>query len=271
MSIRFDKALMMSGEDYKLTQNITLHHPTIKEMLSITNINSEDIYWKYTQLLMCDPYSNMVMLDDLGKDFTTTTPFQVFMIQWKQYEKDYIENQEIYDLNGFKPIDTIKQALNFFIVEEHEFVYGQYENEDECIYDPNNKDCQINKEIFDWIYEWLKTIHKIDYSNRINPADENAKRILIDDARSEIKKQKRKQNKKNDDAIEYIGSLMSAVSFGGNSTITPFNIKDCKMYWLFEAYSVDNKKSHASHILDGLYHGTIGKKDINMKELEWTK
>lgn len=270
MSIRFDKSLMLSGNDYPLTPSITLHHPSIRELLELNGgLNSEDIYWRYVQTIMCDPYSNMVMLDDLGKDFTECTPFEVFMIQWKQLEEDYKSNKQQYDNLGFKPIDMINKALNFFMVDSHEFAFGIYENGDECIYDTKNNTCQINSKIFEYIYEWLKTINKVDYSNRINPADENAKRILIEDARDEIKKQKRRK-KKNDD-IEYIGNLMSAISFGGNGVITPFNIKDCKIWWIFEAHGIDSKKSHASHILDGLYHGTISKKDINMKELDWIK
>lgn len=270
MSIHFDKFLMISGNDYPLTSSITLHHPTINDLLTLNNgLNSEDIYWKYVQTIMCDPYSNMVMLDDLGKDFMAVTPFEVFMIQWKQFEKDYETSKQQYDDLGYRPIDLINQALNFFIVESHEFTFGVYENGDECIYDKNNNACRINSKIFEYLYEWLKIINKIDYSDRIKPADENARRILIEDTRDEIKKLKRRKIKGVD--VEYIGSLMSAVSFGGNGSITPFNIKDCKLYWLFESHGVESKKSRASHILDGLYHGTISKKDINMKELDWTK
>lgn len=271
MSIKFDKAFMMSGNDYHLTNNITLRHPKIEDILEINNgVGSEDIYWHYVHSIMCDPYSNMVMLDDIGKDFTKLTPFDVFILQWKKNEEDYDNNKKEYESRGFKPTDIVNRALNFFIIEPHNFIYGIYEDDDECIYDTTNNACQINREVFEYIYEWIKTINKIDYANRINPADENARRILIEDTRDEIKRSKRK-NSKNNDSVEYIGSLMSAISFGGNGVINPFNIKDCKLFWLFEAYSIDSKKSHASHILDGLYHGTISKKDINMKEIDWVK
>lgn len=268
MSIRFGKMLMNSGEDYQLTQNITLHHPSIEEILSIDKMIGEDIYWKYVQTLMCDPYSNMVMLDDIGKDFMTTTPFEVFILQWKNYENDYKENKDFYDKCGFKPIDIVLKALNFFIVENHDFTYGITENNEEVIYDKNMTNCRISKDIFDYLYEWLKTINKVDYSNRIQPADENARRVLIEDTRDEIKKAKKRKKKDKDD-IDYIGNLMSAVTYGGNGVITPFNINQCKIYWLFESCNIDAKKSHSNHILDGLYHGTISRDDINQKELDW--
>ncbi|WP_310602378.1 hypothetical protein [Anaerosporobacter sp.] len=269
MSTNFDKALIMSGNDFKLTNSITLHHPIIDEILSLNNgFHSEEIYWQYVHSIMCDPYANMIMLDDLGKDFLKTSPFEVFLLQWENYQRDYQTNKQQYDLLGINPLQFIQAALNFFIVEEHNFELSKHEDGSPCLYDTNNAECQIDEDIFVYLYEWLKSINKIDYSNRIKPADENARRILIEDARDELKKQKRR-NKKSEDSFEYIGNLMSAICFGGNGSITPFNIKSCSIYWLFEAYSVDNKKSHASHILDGLYHGTVSSKDIKTQELDW--
>lgn len=271
MSINFNKMLLMSGDDFKLTDSITLHHPTIGEILTLGNgYHSENIYWRYIHTLMCDPYVNMVLLDDLGKNFMEVSPFEMFIIQWEQLEKDYHNNSSEYDLSNIKPHNLVLSALDFFIVEKHEFTLRSYEDGTPCLVDIENPNCQIDQEVFDLIYEWLKSINKIDYSDRINPADENARLILIEDTRDEIKKAKRRK-KKNDDNTEHLGNLMSAISFGGNGVITPFNIKKCKVYWILEAFSVENKKTNASHILDGVYHGTINSKDVNKNELDWTK
>lgn len=269
MSINFDKSFIFSGNDFKLTEYLTLHHPTINEILSLNNgYNCEGLYWKYIQSIMCDPYSNMVMLDDLGKNFIETSPFEVFILQWENCQKDYMDNQPNYDLLHIHPTDFIIAALNFFIVEKYNYKMNTDENGNFYLYDADNPNYKIDENLFNYLYEWLQCINKIDYSNRIKPADENARRILIEDMRDEIKKRKRRRNK-SDDNIEYIGRLMSAVSFGGNGVITPFNIKDCKVFWLFESQNVESKKSHAAHILDGLYHGTIRSKDIDKKELDW--
>lgn len=80
MNITFSKAFLMSGEDFKLTSSITLHHPTIKEILSISQSSSPDlIYWSYIQILLADPYLNMVMLDDMGKNYLETSPMRFFI------------------------------------------------------------------------------------------------------------------------------------------------------------------------------------------------
>lgn len=275
LSIKFSKALLVSGQDYQLTDSITLHHPSMGEILTIDKSTTpDDTYWMYVQILMSDPYSNMVMLDDMGINYLDVTPYDVFVLQWDNFEKLYTESKDFYDGTGISPLDSVKQALHFFIKETHDYVKGKYDDGEICFYDINNTGCQINRMVYEYIYEWVKSINRIDYSNRINPADENARRILIEDMRDEIKKAKRrqKQNKKKDDEnSNYLGNLMSAASFCGNGAITPFNIKDCKIYWLNESLTISGKKEHANHILDGLYHGTISKKDINEKELDWVK
>lgn len=272
MNIKFKKSVLMSGDDFPLTNDIKLHHPTIREFLSLGNcFLCEEVYWTYVQTLLCDPYSNMVMLDDMNKNFMETSPFEVFIIQWESYKTLYEKNKKLYDMQNINPFQPILNAMNFFICEEHDFTLVRYEDGSPCIVDLNNVNCQINEEIFGYIHEWIKDINKVDYSERINPADENARMILIEDARAEIKKNKKNYKKKTEDDTDYIGGLMSAVTFGGNGVITPFNLKDCKMYWLFEAFNIEGKKSNASHILDGLYHGTLSSKEINKNELDWTK
>lgn len=269
MNIKFDKAVIMSGNDFKLTEQITLHHPTINDILSLNHgYRCESLYWNYIQVILCDPYANMVMLDDLGENFMEVTPFEVFQMQWDRYQRDYFKNKLSYDALGIHPTEFIVSALNFFITEKHNYSMVKCDDGHFCLCDMENTTCRIDETIFNYICEWLKCINKIDTSNRIRPADENARRILIEDTREEIKKKKRRKNH-NDDDITYIGNLMSAISFGGNGTITPFNVKECKIYWIFEAQSIENKKSHANHILDGLYHGTIQSQNINKRELDW--
>lgn len=271
MGIKFSKAFLMSGRDFELTPSITLHHPTIGEVLSINHSPSpDDFYWVYVQILLADPYSNMVMLDDMGKNYMEVSPYEVFSLQWDNCQKDYEENKYIYNIYGFSPLDNITKAISFFIKENPCFTKGIKEDGSSYFYDVNNPLCQMNQEIFEYLYEWVKSINKIDYSHRIKPADENARRVLIEDMRDEMKKRKRRKKKAEDDA-DFFGNIMSAVSFCGNGSITPYNIDDCKMYWLNEALSINNRKNHADHLLDGIYHGTISSKDINKKELDWIK
>lgn len=271
MNTKFSKAFLMSGNDYELTSSITLHHPTVKEVLAINKSPSpDDFYWTYVQILLADPYANMVMLDDMGKNYLKVSPYEVFVLQWDNCQSDYQKNKQIYDTYGLSPLDSITQAISFFIKEKYHLVKGIDEDGSIYFYDLSNPSFRLTQKIFEYLYEWVKSINNIDYSDRIKPADENARHVLIDDMRDEIKKRNRRK-KKSDDNSDSFGNMMSAVSFCGNGSITPFNINDCKMYWINESLSISNKKNHADHILDGMYHGTISSKDINKKELDWIK
>lgn len=259
----------MSGDEFKLTSSITLVHPSIRDILSINSSSFPDYtYWVYVQIIMSDPYSNMVMLDDLGKNYMELTPYDVFILQWDDYEKKYTENKELYDSVGTHPLTEIIKALQFFIKGKHVIHKSFYQDGTICFCDTNDEKFQIDRDTYNYIYEWVKSINKIDYSDRINPADENARKILIEDMRAEIKKAK-KRTKKTDTNFDYFGNLMSAVEFCGNGAITPFNVKDCKIYWLNECLAINGKKANAEHLLDAIYHGTINSKDISKTELNW--
>ena len=111
MSIKFSKSLLMSGNDFKLTPSITLYHPTVGDFLSIDiTMNPDDVYWTYVQMLLSDPYSNMVMLDDIGKNYLEVSPYEVFTIQWDNCLNSYTENKTVYDKEGINPLNEISNA-----------------------------------------------------------------------------------------------------------------------------------------------------------------
>ncbi len=253
MDITFEKALLMSGNDYQLTPHLSLHHPTVGEMLQINGgYSCERTYWQYVQFLLSDPYSNMVFLDNIGKNFMEVSPFEVFMLQLEQpFPPDFMDN-----------------ALQLFLTEKHHFVKSRYADGSFCLVATDDPDCQIDREIYEYLYEWVRAVNQVSDSGKIRPADECARQILIEDTRRELRK---KQKEHDDEPINRIGNLMSAVSFGGNGVVTPFNLPSCKLYWLFETFHIENNKSNASHILDGLYHGTLNSKDVNKEELDWTR
>lgn len=166
------------------------------------------------------------------------------------------------------PPDFMDNALQLFLTEKHHFVKSRYADGSFCLVSTDDPDCQIDREIYEYLYEWVRAVNQVSDSGKIRPADECARQILIEDTRRELRK---KQKEHDDEPINRIGNLMSAVSFGGNGVVTPFNLPSCKLYWLFEAFHIENNKSNASHILDGLYHGTLNSKDVNKEELDWTR
>ena len=67
---KINKGFLSSGKDLKLDENVVVKHPTIEEIENIDDtIYSIEHYWQLANLLMCDPYENMVVLDDLGINY----------------------------------------------------------------------------------------------------------------------------------------------------------------------------------------------------------
>lgn len=285
---KINKSFLSSGKDLKLANKIYVKHPTVQEILDIDDsIYSSKIYWNMVALLTCDPYDNMVMLDDIGLDYEECDSFDVFCIQWDNFYKKYNENKEMFDKLNFHPIDQIKQALCFFLG-NHDFDISIIENvvdnktiKDKVLTDRNliyndesvGATCSymIDRHMFNYLSEFISCINVIDKSQRINPADKNAKRILIEDKRDEIERLKHNQNLDENSLDDYIGKTMDGISWGGNGGINVFNVKQLKIYDLFTGFNIINRKNHSDHVLNGVYFGTVNPKDLKENEIDWVK
>jgi hypothetical protein len=109
-------------------------------------------------------------------------------------------------------------------------------------------------------------INGINRTDKIKPADDNAKKILIEDMRDE---QKRKQKNKQADDEDWLGNMISGAVHGGNGGITSLNVKQHKIYQVYSALSVTQKKLHFNHIMGGVYAGNVNSKELNTQELSW--
>ena len=264
--IEISKAFLESGRDLVLSDHIVVKHPSIGEILELGNgIYCDAVYWNYVFSLLCDPYDNMVWLDDNGIDFEKTTSFDVFVMKWDQLISQVRKSEESSDGKHFDLLQNIKSALSFFLG-DHDFDLGVYESGERAIYDRSNPEYQINREAFNYIIAFIRGINGITHTDKINPSDENAKRILIDDMRAEEKKRSRKKDMKYNDII---GNMMSAVAYGGNGGITPFNICNVKIFQLYSSLNINQKKMHYQQVMSGVYHGTIRFDSINKLELNW--
>lgn len=269
----FNKAFLASGKDLKISDSIIVKHPKIEEIYELGNgIDCEDIYWGYINSMLCDPYSNMVFLDDIGIDYETQTPFDVFVLLWKYSSKMYLDNKQIYDKFSYNPINHIKESLSFFLG-KHNFDIVFDETNDvhiivdiDSINEGNNYDYIITSNIFDLIHEFLVLINEIDMSDKINPANIHVKKMLIEDKREEIKRHQKSTAKQ--EKIENIGTAINGIC-GGMGFIDYIRIKEYTIYQLLSTFKVGMKKINYSNLMYGIYSGNVDQSKINKKELTW--
>ena len=275
---KINKGFLSSGKDLKLDENVIVKHPTIEEIENIDDtIYSIEHYWQLANLLMCDPYENMVVLDDLGINYQEVDYFDVFLYKWKKNIEDYNRNKEYFDEVNIHPNDYIKLAMTFFLGKHNFDVQTvNYLNEKQlCIIDldkiKNNEiDYCINRDMFNFIANFIIEINNIPREDRINPANEMTRQMLIEDARDEIKRRMRNQDNNSGKTIgDYIGEIKNGLCFAGNGGVSIFNVNQLKIYQLFTGFNTIVSKNHSDHILNGIYFGTVDLKKINKKELDW--
>lgn len=277
--VRINESFLFSGKDLYLSNNVIVKHPSVGNILDITNdINSVNIYWKIVGTLICDPYDNMVMLDDLGINYLEVTPFDVFIIQWNKAIEEYSNKEIFYIENNFHPLDAIKESLSFFLGKHNfDLSFMNIDNQKEIVLvdldtiHQNTCDYYITKEMYNLMSEFLFSINKLSKSDRINPADETTRKMLIEDTRDELKRQQRQHNSQEQELEDCIGIASKSVCFGGNGGINVFNYKQLKIYQLLVGATIIDKKEYSSHLLSAIYSGNIKSGDVNKDDLNWKK
>lgn len=268
---KFSEAFLFSGKDLALGNGVSVKHPTIEDILGITgDEKSFEIYISLANLLMCDPYNYMVMLDDMGIDYSTQDCFDVFLMQWKQSIDNYKKNPEFFEQNHLSPVYNIVIALQFFLGKHNFKVVNIKDNDGSiipAIIDIDSvKDNQcgyvIDRNMFNKMAEFISAINCIDKSKQIHPKNDNFKKLLIDDMRDEIKKNSKKHNDTN--YSDYIGKIMEALCFCGNGGINTFNINQVHLYQLLIGFNKFIKKDNVDHLMNGQYDlSKISKSELN--------
>lgn len=265
------KSFLQTGNNLPLTTKYSFKHPTIGDVFAIDNthngIYSEDIYYSMINIFLTDPYLYMVYLDDHGMDYEKTTSYEVFLLLLKDYYKNIEDVRGKYDKEQYEFLlknNIYFQAFKFFIGIDS-FYIATYEGK-EVIANDNN--LVINSEIYEYIHQFVKMMNGIQDGIRINPADEFAKKILIEDEREKIKKL---MNRKNDDKTDNnrFGNLISSITWGCTGGITPFNRDSLHIYDLMEAIERTDKVLRYKYTMSAINSGFVDTKKIDFEELCW--
>ena len=71
-----DEAKILTGEDIKITKFLSIKQPTVKEVI----LFGESRYFSMIHSLTSEPFDMPYYLDEMGIDFETITPFELFCI-----------------------------------------------------------------------------------------------------------------------------------------------------------------------------------------------
>lgn len=271
--VHINKTFLQSGKDLKITSSLSVRHPLVQDILDLdiasNGYHSEEMYYSLVSVFICDPYNYMIYLDDKNIDYETMDSFDLFIMLYedtvRKYETEFkpILSEENY--NTFFMNNIYYKSFQFFLNKQY-FIIAKDENGNKVIGDYDTHCVMIDREIFSYITEFIKQINGIYEIDKVNPEDDFAKQILIEDERSRIKKEYKNKDIKNNDRL---GNLLSAITWAGKGGITPFNRNNLHMYDLFDGINRTDKLLHFNHTMNGLYSGCVDKDKINYEQISW--
>ena len=293
-----DELRIYRGEDFIVSDNITIHQPTLDEICNYGESN----YFSMIYTLVSTPQSMKVQLWDMGIDYTEITPYELFysMIykilskeqtklifgdldfqKFKLYKRN--DNDEVY-LNQKRlriDIHNSKGVIIKSFVDLHDASQYLQCSEDEVLdmYLQNKifitvdnveyglsffpEEVTIDEYTYNVIVDYICKSHVIERDLKI-PMNNTTKEILIQDARDEMIAN---QNKKYKSRLRnLISSMVNSEGFKYNHS----QVWEMKINAFMDSVKRISKIKTANLLLQSGYSGFgIDLKEINKKQLDW--
>lgn len=224
--------------EHKINDYISIRIPTVGEIME----NKSD-YYTCISLIVSTPFDMMVQLDDIGIDFTTINEWDLFCILFKD-----LQNRDLSLVFGDLNFADFQLAVN-------------NQNGNVVLLNPKTG-AVIDRAIHDQICNFLRKLLHIEKTDK-RPANEEAKRYLIDLNRR--KQKRRKKNKEDFQLEEYIIALVNTAEFPYNYETT----LNLTIYQFYASLRQIIKKVHYDNLMIGCYAGTVNIKEIDQNELNW--
>lgn len=237
----FDELKLYFGEEYPITDQITIFHPTLGEIIDM----GEKEYFHVIQTLTCIPSDMKSVLWDMGVDYDTISDFDLFrmMAPTLKPEQSYILFHDTVDFSKMR----------------------QYKNEktDQIVLADIENNIIIDEYVYLKIVLYLRKMHSIKPKVE-HAGTKNAKQIMILLDRQDREKAKSKP---------YSSRLFPLISSLLNSPGFKYQKKDLKQVHYYEfmdcAKRISALKS-ADALLQGVYAGNVDVKKLSngKKELD---
>lgn len=247
-----DELKIYRGLDHIISEHITIHHPTLGEICDY----GERDYYSMVYQLCATPQTMKVQLWDMGIDYTTITPFELFYsILYKLYPKD--KTSILFgDLNLAK-FQVMQHKSNGAV-----FLYQCIRDESETR-NGNAKEIIIDESAYHEMTDCLRQIHSIQKDDR-KPANETTKMILIEDDREELERNKDKVY--HSQLKNLISSMINSQGFKYNHT----QVWDMKINAFMDSVKRISKIKNADLLLQSGYSGFgVNLKELSTKQLDW--
>ena len=237
----FDELKMYFKEDYIINDKITIHQPTIGEIVEF----GEEKYFRAVNILCSIPSDMKSLLYDNGIDYMEIDDFDFFILISRNLTPE-TTRLLLGDLDLSRFIPCIDKTNNNIVL------YDEVTN------------TTIDKLIYLRMVGYLRKLHGIKPKIE-RAANKTTKRILIELDRE---KKKRSLNTPFKSYLkEYISAMMRYPGFKYKST----ELKECGYYEFMDTVQGAQIYVQSIALLNGAYSGMIDTSKINKKELNWMR
>lgn len=229
---------LLYQRQYAINDSIKIVIPTVGEV-----IDNEDEYYSLISLFTVMPVDLLVRLDEVGIDFTEINEYELFILLFE----------------GMKNQDT-RLVFGDLDLSKFEIMINQ-QNGNVVLRDEENG-ITIDRAIHSQIAGVLRKIHHLE-KNRRKPANEEAKKYMLERARV---KAKRNKNRKQDSQLEgLIIAMVNTEQYKYDFERT----RELTIYQFNESVRQIIKKVDYDNRMHGVYAGTISVKDMSPDDLNW--
>lgn len=229
---------LLYQRQYAINDSIKIIIPTVGEV-----IDNEDDYYSLVSLLTAMPIDLLVRLDEVGIDYTEINEYELFILLFEG-----MKNQDTHLVFGDLDLSKFEIMVN-------------QQNGNVVLRDEENN-ITIDRAIHGQIAGVLRKIHHLE-KNRRKPANEEAKKYMLERARA---KAKRNKNRKQDSQLE---SLIIAMVNTEQYKYDFERTRELTIYQFNESVRQIIKKVDYDNRMHGVYAGTISVKDMSPDDLNW--
>lgn len=235
----FDELQLYFGEDYFVSDNIVIHHPTLGEILQM----GEHEYFQMIHTLTCIPSNMKSMLWDAGIDYEEISDFRLFCMLAPSLSSD-------------KTDILFRGSIDFT-----KFQTYRDTQDDRVILADLDKDIIIDEYVYLKMVLYLRKIHGI--KPKIERAGtKGTKELLIELDRQDSLNAKSKPY--NSQLLPLISAMLNSPGFKYSKKA----LKEVHYYEFRDSVSRIRVMQHADALLQGIYCGNIDGSKINKKELD---
>lgn len=237
---------LISGENIKINDYITIPHLTVKEALSL---DENSLYYKSLNTFIATPYDYMVELYDDGKLYIDLTEWDLFV---RLFSNEILPDSKCYknykNIIGDYSFDLCKNQQTghlYFLCKEKDFI--------------------IDEAIYTRISAYLKFIHNKSFEDEFNPSRENRSlaKILIERL---VQEQRKKRLRKKPQKNVLLGYVNKIVWGAGRSYEEIFNMR---LYQFNTGLTILNRKKTYEEIKLAYFTGNMDTKKTKMYHYDW--